>query len=212
MLADLVEWASRAGSGLYLVVFLLVFGESAFFLDFFVPGEVGLVLSAAAARDAGLWLPVVIAAAAVAASAGDSVSYLLGRRFGPDVATRWKLTRRYLAPELDRARDYFDRRGGRAVFAARWVGALRAAVPAVAGSAGMPYPRFLLWSLTAAVLWATAIATAGWFLGEAVADTIDRLGWYVSIAVIAILATWLVLHRRRTRARAKAPSARGQVS
>jgi membrane protein DedA with SNARE-associated domain len=205
VLVDLVAWAARAGPGLYAVVFLLVFGESAVFLDFVIPGEVGLVLSSAAARDAGLWLPMVIAVATLGAVAGDSLSYAIGRRFGPDIATRWRFTRRHLAPELDRARAYFEPRGGKAVFAARWVGALRAAVPAVAGSAGMPYPRFLLWSVSASVLWSTAVACAGWYFGAAIAEKVDRLGWYVSIVVVAILVVWLVLHRRRTRARSDVP-------
>jgi membrane protein DedA with SNARE-associated domain len=201
MLADFVEWAARAGHGLYLVVFVLVFGESALFLDFFVPGEVGLILSSAAARDAGLWLPVVIAVATLGASAGDSVSYAIGRRLGPEVANRWRFTRRHLAPELERARTFFDRRGGLAVFAARWVGALRAAVPAVAGSAGMPYTRFLPWSVAASALWSTAISCAGWYLGAAIAETFDRLGWYVSVVVVAALLTWLIVHRRRAQKR-----------
>ena len=81
MLVDLVAWAARAGPGLYAVVFLLVFGESAVFLDFVIPGEVGLVLSSAAARDAGLWLPMVIAVATLGAVAlFDQVLKLVASR------------------------------------------------------------------------------------------------------------------------------------
>ena len=38
------------GPLLYLITFLLAFAETAAFLDFFIPGEVGLVVAGAAAR------------------------------------------------------------------------------------------------------------------------------------------------------------------
>jgi membrane protein DedA with SNARE-associated domain len=195
---DLIEWASAAGNALYLVIFGLVFGESAFLLDVVVPGEVGLVLGASALRRAEGSLILLIVLAAIAATLGDSLSFWIGRRFGPEVATRWRFTRRHLEPALERARDRFERKGGAAVFVARWVGALRALVPLVAGAAGMPYGRFLAWAFPAAVLWAIAISCAGWYLGESVATIIDRLGWWVSVVVVgAILVWWLVRRHRR---------------
>jgi len=47
----------------------------------------------------------------------------------------------------ERAQDAVTRHGGWAVVGARWVGVLRALVPTVAGSIGMPYRRFLLANL-----------------------------------------------------------------
>lgn len=205
MVRDALDRAAQAGELLYVVVGLLVLGERAFLLDLVVPGEVGLVLGSTAVRRADGSLVLVISVATCGAVAGDSVSYWLGRTYGEDVATRWRFTRRHLAPGLARARAYFDRRGGPAVFGARFVGALRAVVPLVAGAARMPYGRFLVWATPAALLWATAVASAGWYLGDDVAATIDRLGWWVSIVVVAVVViVWLV--RRRCTSHASAPS------
>jgi membrane protein DedA with SNARE-associated domain len=212
MIQELIAWAGERGDLLYLVTFLLVLGESALLLDLFVPGEVGLVLTSAALRAADGSLVAVIAVASAGAVVGDSISYWLGRRFGPDLVNRWRFTRRRLGPPLTRARERFERRGGAAVFAARWVGALRAVVPAVAGAAGMPYPRFVAWALPAAIMWATAVACAGWFLGDAVARTIDQLGWWISLVAVVLLAGWWLVARNRRRNETGAPPPSDQAA
>jgi len=211
MIQELIAWAGERGDLLYLVAFLLVLGESALMLDLFVPGEVGLVLASAAVRSADGSLGAVIAVASAGAVVGDSISYWLGRWFGPELVNRWGFTRRRLGPPLDRARARFERQGGAAVFAARWVGALRAVVPAVAGAAGMPYSRFVAWALPAAIMWATAVACAGWFLGDAVARTIDQLGWWISVGALVLLAMWWLVARRRRRNDAGATPSCGQA-
>lgn len=189
--------AGLHGSVLYLIVFLLAFGEAAVGADLVVPGEVGLVVASAAAAQGDLSLPVVIVVAVIGAVAGDSMSWFLGRRFGPPLVRRWAFTRKYLEPKLESAQAHFERRGGWSVFAARWVGALRAVVPAVAGMAGMPYPRFLAWEIPAAIGWVSVIASLGWVFGDDVASLVDRVGGWISIVVLAVLAAIWFLHRRR---------------
>src|SRR5687768_9621003 len=111
--------ADLGGPLLYLIAFLLAFGETAAFLDFIVPGEVGLVVAGAAAERAGEPLVVMILVGSVGATLGDSFSYWLGQRFGVRVVERWEFTRRRLLPKVERAQVYFERRGGAAVFFGR---------------------------------------------------------------------------------------------
>ena len=198
MAGDLLELiADLHGAVLYLVAAGLAFGEAAAFMDFLVPGEVGLVIVAAAGERRGIDLVPLILVAAFAATAGDSFSYYLGRRFGTRLAHRWSWSRRIIAPKLDEAHDRFTGRGGAAVFVARWVGALRAAVPFVAGSARMPYGRFVAWDLPAALGWSSVVVSLGWFVGEQIADTVDRAGWWLSVAVLALAGGWYLWHRHR---------------
>ena len=146
MVADLLDAAADLPAWLlYLATWVLAFGESVFLLDLVMPGEAGMVIAGASGHRAGEPLAALIAVAIFGAIAGDSVSYAIGRRYGASVVDRWSLTRRHLKPKLDNAHAYFEKRGGPSVFVGRWVGALRAVVPLVAGAAGMPYRRFLLW-------------------------------------------------------------------
>jgi undecaprenyl-diphosphatase len=195
----LVDSAARLGTLVLMALALgLGFGEGAIGLDLVVPGEVGMVFVGAAAAEADAPLFAVIPAGAIGAVAGDSVGWLIGRRFGARVVTRWALLRR-LEPAMERARGTFERRGGLAVFAARWVGALRGVVPVVAGTGEMPYRRFLAWDAPAALLWTTAVMLLGYHLGDDVAGVVDRVGLFTSIGVVAVIAAVVLVRHLRAR-------------
>jgi membrane-associated protein len=183
---------------LHLVIAGLAFAETAMFLDFVVPGEAGMVLVGAAARRADVPLVGLVGAGAVGATLGDSCSYALGRYVGRGSLDRWPRLKKRIEPGLQRAEQTFARRGGAAVFFGRWVGALRAVVPFVAGAAHMSYPRFLAWNVAASIAWVTAVVTAGYVFGETIASAIDRVGIIVSAVVVVGIVAW-VLYRRRGR-------------
>lgn len=198
MLRSLIEAvAGLHGAVLLLAVAGLAFGESAILFDLLVPGEVGMVLAGAAGAEAGMPLAGLIGVAALGALAGDTVSYLVGRRFGPSLVHRWRWSRVRVAPKLDRARRHFETRGGGAVFAARWVGALRAVVPLVAGSARMPFARFFVWDVAGILSWTATVVTVGFVFGDDMASVVDRWGHAVSAVVVVGLAGWWWTRRRR---------------
>lgn len=198
MLRSLIDAVAGLDSSLLvLAVAGLAFAETAFLLDLVVPGEVGMVIAGAAGAQADIPLGALVAGAAIGATLGDTVSFVVGRRFGTGLVRRWAWTRRRVAPSLDRAHEYFGRHGGRAVFVGRWVGAMRAIVPLVAGSAGMRFRRFVPWNVAASLSWGTAVVSAGYLLGADVAGFVDRLGQVVSAAALVALALWWLSRRRR---------------
>jgi membrane protein DedA with SNARE-associated domain len=199
MASNLLDALGRlSATVLYLAAFGLAFGEAAFLLDLLIPGEVGLVVAGAAGHQRGAALPVLIAMGALGAVAGDSMSWLIGRRWGTAFANRWDWTRRLFAPKLDSAQDLLARRGGAVIFGARWVGALRALVPMVAGAAEVPFRTVLVWDIPAAIGWSTAAVCLGWFLGEPVADVVDSAGKWISIVVVVALVGAYLWRRRRS--------------
>lgn len=201
MAERLIERIGELPAPLFLLaVALLAFSETVLFLDLLVPGEVGMVLAGAAAVQAGIPLGAAIAAGVVGAVLGDSTSYWLGRTVGPDIVHRFRWTRRRVEPGLERARRYFERSGGLAIFGGRFVGALRAVVPFVAGAGEMAYERFLAWNVAASVAWVGLVITLGHQFGDDIASVVDRVGVVVSVVVvIAIVAAWRFrVARRRT--------------
>ena len=185
---------------LHIVAFLLAFAECALFMDLVVPGETGMVVAGAAASRTDAPLVTMIAAAALGAITGDSVSYWIGRRWGVQVIRRWEPIRRRLEPRIERSEAYFAERGGVAVFLGRFVGAVRGVVPVVAGMSGMAYRRFLPWNVLASIVWTSAVVSAGFLLGRNVEKVVSKASLVVAAVIVAGAVTvWLVRRRRRQR-------------
>jgi membrane-associated protein len=194
---DLIDFVSRASDWkLALIVFVLVLAESFFVTDLVAPGEVGLVVAGAAAERNGTSLAMVAAAASLGAIAGDSLGYVFGRFVGADMVEhrRWL---RWLRPGLRRARRRFDRHGAWIVAVARWIGALRALVPVVAGSARLSAPRFVVADVPSAIAWSVTIASIGFVWGDDIAGVIDRVGIGLSAAAVLAFVLFFVVRRRR---------------
>jgi membrane-associated protein len=202
----LLAWVAGADSGtLVLFAFVLAFGEAAVGLDLLVPGEAGMVVVGAAGDRGGAALWPLILAGTAGAAVGDAVSYALGRRYGLRLAHRWAFTRRHIEPALVAAEHRFESHAGLAVAAGRWVGALRAVVPAVAGAARMPFGRFLLWNVPSCAAWAAVTVTLGAVFGEMVVGFVDQAGAWLSVATVVVIVG-VVLRRHRRRVRRAAPA------
>lgn len=132
--------------------------------------------------------PYAIVCAALGAFAGDALSYWIGHRWGPQLREHWPF-RRY--PQLlDRGERLFRRHGSKGIVIARYVGAVRPFVPAVAGMLRMPLRRYVPASAFAALTWAALFLAPGWLFGasyDAVAAVADRL-LLVGLALLAVLA------------------------
>ena len=157
----------------YLVVGLMAAGESAAFVGLFLPGETVMVLGGVLAATGHANLTIMIVVAVAGAIVGDAVGYVMGRAVGPALRTG-RLGRAIGSSRWDRAEDIVIRRGPVAVFLGRWVGILRALVPAVAGVVRMPFRRFLLWNAVGGVSWATAVVLVGYFGGASYTGLASR--------------------------------------
>jgi len=195
-----IDWAASLGSPeLYLVIALLAFAETAVFADVVVPGEVGMLVVAAAGASAGLSWPALVVCAAVGAALGDTVSFGIGRRWGSRVIGWQRRRGGRGSAAVDRAVKTVADRGGPAVLVGRWIGVLRAVVPVVAGSGCMPLRRFLGWNVVASITWAGVVVSLGYHVGPAASRFVQRAGWAAAALLVAAgVWWWLARKRRRT--------------
>jgi len=182
----------------YAVVFAGVFLENA---GLPVPGETALLAGGALAHAGRLSIEWVIVTAIAGATLGDNLGFLIGRLGGRVLAERhgWRLglTAARLA-EFDR---FFARHGAKTVFIARFVTGLRVFGALLAGGSEMAWRTFLFYNATGAVVWATAVGAAGYFLGHSW-ETLERWigrGGVIAFAVVGALAAWAALRARRRR-------------
>jgi membrane protein DedA with SNARE-associated domain len=187
------------GPLLYVLIAAVVFVEDALFVGFVVPGETAAVFGGVAASVGHASLPIMIVVVVVAAILGDSVGYAVGRHFGSRLlASRLLRNRR---ERLDGARTFLARRGGLAVFLGRFVAFFRAMMPALAGTAEMPYPRFLAYNAAGGVVWGVGAVLLGYLAGNSYAAIERTVGRGVAIAIAIVLVIAVIVWRvRRHRA------------
>jgi membrane protein DedA with SNARE-associated domain len=181
----------------YALVALLVFLEDAVFVGFVVPGETAAVLGGVAASRGQVELPVLAGVVVLAAILGDSVGYEVGHRLGPRVLGV-RLLRRHRG-RLQDAREFLARRGGRAVFLGRLVAVVGAVMPALAGAAGMRYPRFLAFNAAGGLVWGTAFVLLGYLAGSSYAAVERAVGRGAALVVAAAVVTAFLVYRWRRR-------------
>ncbi len=76
-----------SGSVAIVLIAVLVFGETAIFLGFVLPGEAAVVFGGVLASRGHLSLPALIAVVVVTAVAGPLVGYQVGKRMGDRLFT-----------------------------------------------------------------------------------------------------------------------------
>lgn len=106
MLHTITDWLYRAsGPAIYAVIFAIVFCEDALFFGFFLPGETAAILGGVLAGQGKVsvyWLSALVVLAAVA---GDSVGYEIGRRYGSRILdTQQKRTQIKIQPRITKKR------------------------------------------------------------------------------------------------------------
>jgi len=195
--------AGLSGWLAYLVVVALVFGETAVFIGFFVPGETAVVLGGVLASRGHLTLWLLIVIVVAAALAGPLVGYEIGRRMGDRLFASRVLRR--VPGGVDRTRAVLRDRGGLGVLLGRFVAIVRAIMPAAAGAAPVRYAVFLRYNLIGGVIWGVGYALLGYLAGSAYTVIEKRVGAGLAVAaavlVIAVLAAWAIRKFRRDRVR-----------
>ncbi len=148
----------------YAILFLIVFAETGFVVTPFLPGD-SLIFAAAAFAARGWLNPWLIFVVIVAAGIiGDGVNYAIGHYIGPRVFTE---DVRFLKREyLEKASEFFEKYGGKAVFFARFMPIIRTFVPFVAGAGAMHYPKFIVFNVIGAVTWVGLFDMLGYFFGN----------------------------------------------
>jgi membrane-associated protein len=187
----------------YLVIAALVFGETAVFVGFVLPGEIAVVLGGVLASRGHVSLPLLILIVVIAAVTGPFIGYEIGRRMGDRLFAAKSLAR--VRGGAERTRSVLSRRGGAAVFLGRFIAIARAVMPAAAGAASVRYRTFAFYNVLGGLLWGVGYCLLGYLAGSAYAVVERRVGAGLAIgigvAVVAAVATWAV---RRHRAQAKA--------
>jgi membrane protein DedA with SNARE-associated domain len=180
------------GALVYGLVTALVFGETALFIGFVLPGETAVLVAGVVASQDRVNVGVVAVLVVVAAIAGECVGYAIGHRFGESLMRLRFLRRR--RPALERALEGLRQRGPIYVFIGRFTAFLRAVIPALAGMSRMNYRRFFIANAASAILWGVAFTLLGYFAGTALARIENYASWVGLSVLIAMILFFIIFH------------------
>jgi membrane protein DedA with SNARE-associated domain len=184
------EWIQQYG---YWIVFLGIMLENA---GIPLPGETITLVGGFLAGNDELRYSLVLLCAVAGAILGDSLGYWLGRWGG--LAALEKIGKLFRMPsdEIELAREKFRGSGDRAVFFGRFVAILRIFAGPMAGLSGMPYPRFLFFNASGALVWGIATTGVAYYAGKLI-PLESLVSGVVKISTIALILVglWFVVPR-----------------
>jgi membrane-associated protein len=152
-----VFWSALAA------VNLIVFTETGLLIGFLLPGDSLLVVLGIVCQlaDWNVWLFAVTLS--VSAIIGDTVGYWIGAGAGPRIFSRPD-GRFFKQAYLQKAREFYERHGGKTIIIARFIPIIRTFVPVVAGAAKMNYRWFLFYNVFGGILWIFSMLLFGYYL------------------------------------------------
>jgi membrane-associated protein len=191
------------GAFAVLGVCAVVIAETGLLAGFFLPGD-SLLFTAGLLTAAGVIrtpIAVVALAIGVAAFVGDQMGYGIGRKGGPRVFNRPD-SRFFKQEYVERTHEFYERHGGRAVILARFVPIVRTFAPVMAGVAGMPYRRYVVYDVVGAILWGIGVTLLGYWLGgfAFVTDNIEVI--LIGIVAVSVIPVGLEFLRARRQPKA----------
>jgi membrane-associated protein len=197
----LAAWSTALGPTLYVLLFAVVFCETGLVVTPFLPGDSLLfaVGALAAIPGSSIDVGVITALLMVAAVAGDTLNYSLGKVLG-ERAFRGEF--RFISQKhLARAKEFYERHGGKAIVFARFAPILRTFAPFVAGLGQMSYRRFIAFNVGGGVAWVGSFTFAGYFFGNIPAVKSRFHIVIIAIVVISLIPAVIEAYRARSDAR-----------
>lgn len=195
-LQPLFDWIAQNQTWAGVIIFLIAMGESLAIVGMFVPGAVLMVGTGALIATGTLPFWPILWCAVAGAIAGDGLSFWLGHHYKEKLRTLWPFSR--YPGLIDQGQYFLQKHGGKSVAFGRFVGPVRAIIPAVAGMMGMSPLRFIVANVSSALVWAPAYLFPGIVFGASLglaAEVASRLAMLVIGAIVLLWLSLLALKR-----------------
>ncbi len=218
MLETAVTWITETIFQLGYPGILALMALESSFVPF--PSEVVLPPAGYLAAQGRMNAPLVFAAGLTGSLVGALVNYYLAVALGRPLLHKYSRYVLIKQASLDRAEAFFRRHGEISTFIGRLIPVIRQLISLPAGLARMRLDRFALYTSIGAGIWCLVLTAIGWYLGRnpEVVGSLDDLiqspevRLYPTLGLLPVIATVLIIYvlwYRRSRRRARHPSASG---
>src|SRR5882672_8931497 len=183
----------------------IVFIETGFFVGFFLPGDSLLVTAGILSAGGVIPLKWLLIPVMLCAIVGDQIGYWIGRSAGSALYRR-EDSFLFRHDHLQRAHDFYEKYGGRAVILARFVPIIRTFCPPVAGAARMPYGRYLVFDIFGGIFWVGTMILGSYSLGHLIPNIAQRIHYVIAVVILLSILP-VIISLLRARGATAAPTA-----
>lgn len=149
----------------YMLVAGIIFLETGLVVTPFLPGDSLIFTVGALAATGVMQIEIILIIAGIAAIAGDTANYFIGRFFGKKLFRKEK-SFLFNKKNLNKTEQFYERHGGKTIILARFIPVIRTFAPFVAGIGKMNYPQFLSYNVIGGMGWVLFLGLGGFYFGN----------------------------------------------
>jgi membrane-associated protein len=157
--------------GGYVGLTAIIFAETGLLIGFFLPGD---------------WLLLTVASVL-----GNTSGYAIGKATGPRLFSRDD-SLLFNKKHLIRAREFYERHGGKTVIIARFMPIVRTFVPVVAGMGQMGYRRYTIYNVVGGIGWIWGMLFIGYFLGRYIPGIDQHIETVIILVILVSLLPGII--------------------
>ena len=186
----MVDWITSTMTSMgYVGIALLMFAENLFPP---IPSELIMPLAGFTVAQGKMNFVLAVVAGLLGTMLGALPWYYAGKLLGEDrlksLADQYGKWITVSSRDIDKADNWFDRHGSKAVFLGRLVPGIRTIISLPAGLSEMHLVPFLIYSTIGSALWIFGLTYAGYLLG----DNYDLVDEYLGPVSKIVLATLII--------------------
>ncbi|MDR2594185.1 MAG: VTT domain-containing protein [Fibromonadaceae bacterium] len=161
----LAQIVAQYGIWVYALIALIIFCEVGLVVTPFLPGDSMLFAIGALCATGAMDISIVLSVFPIAAICGDNTNRFLGSKIGHRAFAKGT-GKIFNTDNYNKAHNFFEKFGPKAVTICRFLPFFRTFVPFVAGMSGMSFKSFFPWSILGGTGWIFLCTFAGYFLGN----------------------------------------------
>jgi len=184
-LEDVIAW------GGYIILFLIVYAELGFFFGFFLPGNSLIFTAGIIAANGHLDFFTLNLVLIVAAILGDITGYMVGHKLGRPLFKR-KDSRFFHHDHLEKAQNFYDKYGVKAVLFGRFVPMVRSFSATVAGIADMNLVVVGMYSMIGAISWIAIYTTMGYVVATLFPEFQELISRVILFWVLVLITSAVI--------------------
>lgn len=212
---NLAAIIANFGGWSYGILFAVIFMETGLVVTPFLPGDSLLFAAGALSASLGafnIWLlwGLMVAAAFL----GDTVNYSIGYYLGSQIYDKSKtnqkvdkegvgykiakIIKKLIKQEhIDKAQEFYEKHGGKAIVLARFVPIVRTFAPFVAGVGKMHYGKFISYNFWGGLVWVTLFTWGGYLFGNI--PFVKENFHYVVVGIVLVSVVPIVMEVMKAR-------------